>query len=69
VVWVVFICILFVLPPDSPITVDNFNYAPIAVLVVAAFAIATWYAGGRTHFMLKTIQPEDEVEKEPEVAS
>ena len=34
VVWVAFIVVLFMLPPASPITVDTFNYAPIAVLVV-----------------------------------
>ena len=35
--WVVFIVILFMLPPASPITVNNFNYAPIAVLVVLVY--------------------------------
>jgi len=49
--WVVFIVILFMLPPASPITVDNFNYAPIAVLVVLVFATASWFIGGRQHFM------------------
>ena len=49
--WVVFIVILFMLPPASPITVNNFNYAPIAVLVVLVFATATWFAGGRQHFL------------------
>ncbi len=51
VVWVIFICILFILPPVSPITVDSFNYAPIAVVVVLLFSLITWYAGGRKHFM------------------
>ena len=51
VVWVAFICVLFVLPPASPVTVDTFNYAPIAVLTVVAFATVTWFVGGRTHFM------------------
>jgi amino acid permease (GABA permease) len=54
--WVVFIVILFMLPPASPITVDNFNYAPIAVLVVLVFATASWFIGGRQHFM-KDIPP------------
>jgi hypothetical protein len=49
--WVVFIVILFMLPPASPITVNNFNYAPIAVLVVQVFATVTWFAGGRQHFL------------------
>ena len=51
IVWVVFIVILFMLPPVSPITVDNFNYAPLAVLVVLAFATVSWVIGGRQHFM------------------
>ncbi|MEO7126928.1 MAG: amino acid permease [Nakamurella sp.] len=51
VVWVIFICILFVLPPIAPITVDTFNYAPLAVVAVLLFSIASWYIGGRKHFM------------------
>ena len=52
VVWVVFICVLFVLPPVAPVTVSTFNYAPVAVLVVLAFATISWFAGGRNRFML-----------------
>jgi len=51
IVWVGFIVILFMLPPASPITVDSFNYAPIAVVVVLVFATVSWYIGGRHHFM------------------
>ena len=51
VVWVVIICVLFVLPPVSPVTVDTFNYAPIAVVAVVVFAAASWFIGGRKHFM------------------
>ncbi|MGH3095682.1 MAG: amino acid permease, partial [Streptosporangiales bacterium] len=46
VIWVAFIVILFMLPPSKPITVDSFNYAPIAVLVVFAFATISWFAKG-----------------------
>ena len=52
VVWVVLICILFVLPPVAPVTVETFNYAPVAVLVVLAFATVSWFVGGRHTFML-----------------
>jgi amino acid permease (GABA permease) len=51
VVWVVFIVVLFVLPPVYPITLDTFNYAPIAVVVVAALAGILWLTRGRKHFM------------------
>jgi len=54
VVWVIIICILFVLPPASPITISTFNYAPIAVLVVLAFAAISWRVSGRHHFMLSS---------------
>ncbi|HEX7537148.1 MAG TPA: amino acid permease [Dermatophilaceae bacterium] len=54
--WVTFIVILFMLPPASPITASNFNYAPVAVLAVLAFATITWFAGGRQHFM-KEVPP------------
>ena len=51
VVWVVFICILFILPPVAPITADTFNYAPIAVVFVLVFSVVTWFIGGKKHFM------------------
>jgi amino acid permease (GABA permease) len=46
VVWVAIICVLFVLPPSRPVTVDSFNYAPIAVAVVLLLSLTTWFAGG-----------------------
>lgn len=53
VAWVILICILFVLPPVTPITIDTFNYAPIAVAVVAIFATILWFANGKKHFMTR----------------
>jgi amino acid permease (GABA permease) len=49
--WVIFICLLFVLPPVSPITLTSFNYAPVAVAIVLIFALVSWFAGGRKTFM------------------
>jgi len=43
IVWVVFICILFMLPTYAPVTLKTFNYTPIAVVVVIGFA-GIWYA-------------------------
>ncbi|GAA4385682.1 amino acid permease [Tsukamurella soli] len=51
VVWVAIIVVLFMLPPSAPVTIDTFNYAPIAVVVVIAFAVGMWIAVGRRHFM------------------
>lgn len=61
--WVAFIVVLFMLPPASPVTIDTFNYAPVAVAIVLVFAGATWVLGGRKHFMREdpghhdTVQP------------
>ena len=53
-VWVAFICVLFVLPPASPVTVSTFNYAPVAVVAVVVIALVTWQAWGKTTFMQGT---------------
>lgn len=64
VAWVAIICVMFVLPPVSPVTVDTFNYAPVAVLLVLAFATVTWFAGGRDRFM-HGASPEDHNAADP----
>lgn len=53
IVWVAFIVVLFLLPQYSPGTFGDptFNFAPITVGAVAAFALTTWFLGGRKHFM------------------
>jgi amino acid permease (GABA permease) len=51
VVWVAFICVLFVLPPISPVDITTFNYAPVAVVVVVIIALVTWQAWGKRTFM------------------
>jgi amino acid transporter len=51
VVWVLFITVLFMLPQLSPVTWENFNYAPVAVLVVLGFA-AIWWAASARHWFL-----------------
>ncbi len=43
IVWVVFICVMFMLPAYAPITAASFNYTPVAVAVVIGFA-GIWYA-------------------------
>jgi amino acid transporter len=55
VVWVVFICIVLMLPQYSPgglgISFTNaFNFAPVAVLVVIGFAGVYWAASARKWF-------------------
>ncbi len=56
VIWVVFICIIFLLPQYTPITKTNFNYTPVAVLVVIGFAGIWWVASARKWFKGPKIQ-------------
>jgi amino acid permease (GABA permease) len=50
VVWVVIICVLFVLPTASPITAANFNYTIVAVLVVVGAAWLWWALSAKNWF-------------------
>ncbi|HYA68649.1 MAG TPA: amino acid permease, partial [Acidimicrobiales bacterium] len=50
IIWVAIISVLFMLPEFSPINRDTFNYAPIAVGVVLAFAGIYWLVSARTWF-------------------
>ncbi len=50
IVWVGFICVLFVLPAAYPITATNFNYTIVAVAVVVGGAALWWFLGARRGF-------------------
>ena len=50
VVWVVIICILFILPTASPITALTFNYTIVAVAVVVGAATIWWFASAKNWF-------------------
>jgi amino acid transporter len=65
VVWVVFICIILMMPQYSPgglgITFWNaFNFAPIAVAVVIGFAGIYWLASARKWFKGPVVQGSQE---------
>ncbi|MFF2567343.1 amino acid permease [Streptomyces sp. NPDC058084] len=51
VMWVAVITVLFMLPQSAPVTVDTFNYAPVAVGVVLAFAGTWWLLSARKWFL------------------
>jgi amino acid permease (GABA permease) len=50
VVWVLFMAVMFLLPTVSPITHDNFNYAPVALAVVLIGATLWWFATARGRY-------------------
>jgi amino acid permease (GABA permease) len=56
-IWVVFITILFMLPQAFPPDLTkNFNYAPVAVLVVLIFAGGWWFLGAKNWFKGPRVQ-------------
>jgi amino acid transporter len=50
IVWVVIICVLFVLPTAGPISASNFNYTIVAVAVVVGAATIWWFASAKNWF-------------------
>jgi amino acid permease (GABA permease) len=54
--WVVIITILFMLPTTSPITVKNFNYTIVAVVVVVGFAGIYWLVSAKNWFTGPKVQ-------------
>jgi amino acid transporter len=55
-VWVVLIFVLFMLPQVSPVTVDSFNYTPVAFLVVLGGAGLWWVLSARKWFKGPKVQ-------------
>ena len=63
VIWVIAISVLFMLPTATPITITNFNYAPVAV--VGLFVIITiWWLVSARHWFKGPIIQGSEVELE-----
>jgi len=56
IVWVVFICIVFMLPQYTPITLQNFNFTPVAVGVVIVGVGVWWLVSARKWFKGPKIQ-------------
>ncbi len=71
VVWIVLITILFVLPQAAPgNTLATFNFAPVAVIVVVAYATGYWFLSAKNWFKGPKVQgsPEElaKIERELE---
>jgi amino acid transporter len=61
VIWVLFICVILMLPQLSPgglgiKKIDAFNYAPVAVLVVIGYAGIYWLVSARKWFKGPIVQ-------------
>jgi hypothetical protein len=63
--------VLFMLPTASPISAANFNYTPLAVLVVLGFAGIWWLVSAKNWFTGPKVQgsPEELAAAERELES
>lgn len=50
IAWTILTTVLFVFPPETPVTPDNMNYCIAAFGVMLLIAGATWFADGRKHY-------------------
>jgi amino acid permease (GABA permease) len=55
-IWVAFITVLFMLPTESPITRDDFNYTVVAVVAVIGFAGIWWLVSAHKWFTGPRVQ-------------
>ena len=69
VIWVAFICLLFLLPPFAPVDKHNFNYTSVVLLVVIGAVTIWWLASARNWFTGPRVQgtPEELAEIEAEL--
>ncbi|MET9293484.1 amino acid permease [Streptomyces sp. NPDC003077] len=59
VVWVAFVTVLFCLPQSHPVSLENFNYAPVALVVVLVLASVWWVVAGRRKYEIPLAQTSD----------
>ena len=48
--WGIFMMFILCLPPTYPITVNSFNYSPLVLVVVVAYALILWYCSAKDWF-------------------
>lgn len=48
--WIVFIAVAFCLPTQNPVTLQTFNYTPVAVGIILVWIFASWVFWARFWF-------------------
>lgn len=56
IAWAILTTVLFVFPPELPVTPDNMNYCIVAFGVILLIACLTWLFDGRKHYVGPHIQ-------------
>jgi len=49
--WTLLTTVLFVFPPETPVTSNNMNYAVAAFGVILVISVSTWIFDGRKHYV------------------
>lgn len=50
IAWTLMTTVLFVFPPENPVTGDNMNYAVVAFGIVLIIAVVQWIVDGRKNY-------------------
>lgn len=50
IAWTLLTTVLFVFPPDNPVTGNNMNYAVVAFGIVLIIAVTQWIIDGRKNY-------------------
>jgi hypothetical protein len=52
VIWTLFVSIIFLMPTNRPVTVENMNYAVVILVGILTFAMIYWFAGGARKYYI-----------------
>ena len=61
IAYVIVTTVLFVFPPELPVTGSNMNYCIVAFAIVLLISIAQWFIDGRKNFHGPKVEIEDQV--------
>lgn len=51
VLWTIFTTVLFVFPPELPVTGSNMNYCIVAFAIILVISLTQWIVDGRKHYV------------------
>lgn len=61
IAYVIVTTVLFVFPPELPVTGSNMNYCIVAFAIVLLISVAQWFVDGRRNFKGPRVEVDDRV--------
>ncbi|CAF3594727.1 unnamed protein product [Rotaria socialis] len=52
VIWTAFVSVIFLMPTNQPVTVDNMNYAVVILIGILVFAMIYWFVCGAQKYYI-----------------